>query len=692
MQTFYSQDIVTGTYVRARIVVQEVSQSIIGNQTVADIFVQMWRTNTGYTTEGAGTLHIGVNGDDVSSSITHSQKITYNSYTTIGDKRRVTLTHDANGDWSGRISARADTSNSNMSFGETSFKVDLTHIDRTAPRVSLSVSDITENTFKTTVQTDAQCNAWWYSLDGGASWVKFSTVSAVSASCTIRGLVPNGTYRLQVCARKQSNQVDGYSDIRTVKTLGGSVLNSVSDLQIDAENPVLNMNLTVYANYTHSLEIKDGENFHVLTIDDLTASNGTINKSIVLTSEQQQIILRYMRSKKEITARFQLTTYSGTTKIGNTSVKEAVIKTSSEYSAPHFSGFTHNDCNTKTVDVTENDKFYIKGYSDLHLSLDTAVAQNYASVSSYRVTVGETRKEFTETDINFGKINDAGDVKLTVEAIDSRGYATAIEKTITVIDYTDISITKFSIRRKNEVESTVQLSFSGDISFIDDLSDTFLREETGDVLCAENNEPLQVKDSQGSESCNWLVSVKIRYRPSNGFWSDWYVPIVEEEVRGFSYETLALSDTEGKEIKFDPNLQYTVEIHVADRLSEDNVYLPLNKGIPLVSFRDKKIGINTAEPQGALDVCDGNILMNGYNVQGFVRSTVKDEDLNGIQETGVYIYANNGKNSPVYAVGILEVFSYGAFVLQRITAFTAGNKMFIRSYPLNGEWQPWREI
>ena len=144
MQTFYSQDIVTGTYVRARIVVQEVSQSVVGNQTVADIFVQMWRTNTGYTTEGAGTLHIGVNGDDVSSSITHSQKITYNSYTTIGDKRRVTLTHDANGDWSGSISARADTSNSNMSFGEASFKVDLTHIDRTAPRVSLSVFDITD--------------------------------------------------------------------------------------------------------------------------------------------------------------------------------------------------------------------------------------------------------------------------------------------------------------------------------------------------------------------------------------------------------------------------------------------------------------------------------------------------------------------------------------------------------------------
>ena len=82
MATFISNDIVTGTYVRARIVVQETSEDIVNNYHDIEIYVQMWRTNSGYTTNGSGKLYIGVDGHGwESSSITSSQKVTQNLYT-----------------------------------------------------------------------------------------------------------------------------------------------------------------------------------------------------------------------------------------------------------------------------------------------------------------------------------------------------------------------------------------------------------------------------------------------------------------------------------------------------------------------------------------------------------------------------------------------------------------------------------
>lgn len=550
------------------------------------------------------------------------------------------------------------------SYGGT---IDLTKIDRSAPTVSLSTSSVTASSVIITAASAAKADIWDYSIDNGSTWSRMSSTAGTLASKTITGLSPNTSYNVKVRARREYNQVYGTSSAKSVKTLGNSLLNSVNTFTVDVASPVLTMNWTVYAAYTHTLVIKEG-NTTVLTITGLTCSTGTNNKTVTLTAAQRTTILQYMSSKQSFEATFYLTTYSGTTQIGSTVSKTATIQTTSGTSAPTFSGFTHKDSDKSgTLAITGNDQIYVKGYSSLQIVIGTASPKNEALISSYKVTVGSGSKSFTTTTIEYGTISVFGNVALKVEVIDSRGYSTAITKTLTVIDYEDISITDYTIRRKNEVEATVQLAFSGDIA------------------------PITID----GETQNGVVSAKFRYAPNGGSWSGWSNLTVAETTRNFEYATLALSSSSGV-LEFNPNSQYTIDIKITDRLSSDTMTIILNKGTPLVAFRAKKVGINTPDPQDALDVREGNIRMNGYVIQGFVADLGNTEDLHDLIHNGIWTQhldanASTDRHYPVAKAGYLEVFENPqGYVLQRYTTFDCSG-IYI-CYRCNDEWSVWRSI
>lgn len=565
---------------------------------------------------------------------------------------------------------------SNVKIGTitASTSINLNSIDRAGPGVSFEVKNVTASSVNITTKTKNTADSWDYKLDNDSNWKNMSTAVGTLATTTIQNLSPNTTYNIQVRARRQYNQVYDIAPKQSFKTLGNSLLNLVSPLTVDEASPVLKMNWTVYATYTHTLVIKDGTET-VLTLTGLTCSTGTNNKTVTLTAEQRNIILGHMEGEQSFTATFELTTYSGKNKIGNTVSQQAIIQTTSGTSAPTFSGFTHKDSDQNgTVNITGNNQIYIKGYSSLQIELGTNSAKNGASISSYKVTVGSDSKPFKTTEINDGTINYgtigvSGNVTLKVEVIDSRGYSTVITKTLTVIDYEDISITDYTIRRKNEVGETVQLAFSGDIS------------------------PIMI----GGEAQNGVVSAEFRYKPNGDDWSDWSNLTVAEPSTSLQFQvaTSKLSDSKGNS-KFDSNLQYTVEIKITDRLSSDTMTVILNKGTPLVAFRAKKVGVNTSEPEDALDVCGGNIRMNGYVIQGFVAELGNTEDLhdfthNGIWTQAISAHAITYHHYPVEKAGYLEVFQNPqGYVLQRYTAYDCSG-IYI-CYFDNNSWSAWKSI
>ena len=577
----------------------------------------------------------------------------------------ITVAHNSNGAKS--VSVGFSTAIYISAVTEHGGTMTLTTIDRSAPTVSVTTSSVTASSVIITATSSATADDFDYSLDGGSTWHGLSTTAGTTATKTVTGLSPNTSYSIKVRARRQYNQVWGTSSAKSIKTLGNTLLNSVNTFTVDVASPVLTMNWTVYASFTHTLVIKDGSTT-VLTITGLTCSTGTNNKTVTLTSAQRTTILNYMSGKKSFTGTFYLTTYSGSTQIGSTVSKTATVQTTSGTSAPTFSGFTHKDSDDNgTVDITGSNQLYIKNYSTLEITIGNVAAKNGASISSYKVTVGSTSKTFTTTTIDYGVIGVSGTVTLKVEAIDSRGYSTAVSKNITVIDYSNISIDRYTIRRKNEVEATVQLSFSGKMS------------------------PITVNNVVK----NTLVSGKFRYAQNGGSYSGWCNMTVSSTSSTFEFATLELSNSSGV-IEFNPNYAYSIQIRVTDRLHTDTITLVLNKGTPLVALRSKKVGINTPDPQDALDVREGNILMNGYRIMGFVADLGDTEHLDDLVDNGIYTQhlnanASTSRGYPVAKAGYLEVLGNPqGYKLHRYTTFDC-TAIYLR-YFYQGSWSSWKTI
>lgn len=548
-------------------------------------------------------------------------------------------------------------------YGSTDYggSMTLTNIDRTAPTVTLATSSITASGVTVKATASTTCDRFDYSIDGGSTWTNFSTTSGTTASKAITGLTPNTTYSIKVRARKKTNQVYGSSSASSVKTLGGSVISSVSAFTADAATAKITMSVTVYnTSYTHTLVIKNGSTT-VLTITGLSLSNGS--NTITLTAAQRSTVLAAMSALKSFTGTFTLTTYSGSTQIGTASEKTATVQTTSANSAPTFTAFTFEDSNATAVGVTGNNQILIQNISTLKLTLTAAAAKNGATISSYSVVAGSKTASGTTTAITVGTLPDKGTVPVIVTAIDSRGYTTAVTVNITVLEYEGINITEYSMRRVNEVEDTTQVTIGGDIT------------------------PVTI----GGVNKNSLHYLYYRYRKTSDNDYGGYVNITsstEYDDSGFNFES-------DEWLSLDADYSYYVQFLVTDKLTSDTVTITVPQGTPLLALRRKKVGINKREPAAALDV-DGSVMMNGFNVLGLVAALDGTEDLNNLVAGGIYTQALNAnastaKHYPKAIAGFLEVMANpSGYIMQRYTAYD-NSAVYVRTR-YNNTWYAWKSV
>ena len=568
----------------------------------------------------------------------------------------ITVAHDSNGSKS--ISVGFSTAIYTSTVTEHGGTMALSNIDRAAPSVSVNVSSITANSIKITVSSSATANKWWYSLNGGSSWVEFNSSSGASKETTVTGLSPNTSYTVQACARKSYNGVDGYSGKTTVKTLGGSVLSSVSTLTADNATAKITLSATVYdTSYKHKLVLKDGGTT-VLTLTGLSLSNGS--NTITLTASQRSSILADMAAKKSFTGTFELSTFSGSSQIGSTSTKTATVQTTAANSAPTFSGFTYKDTNTTAAGVTGNNQILIQSVSTLQVIASAATAKNGATISSYSVSAGGSTASSTTVTLNVGKIYTSGTVPIIVTAIDSRGYTSSATVNITVIAYESIDITTAIMRRVNEIEDVTQVTLEGDIT------------------------PVKVNNVNK----NTLRKLYYQYKRTDA--SD-YSSLTD--ITSFAtFNDSGFTFTSDEWLSLDANYSWYVRFCVYDNLTGDTATITVSQGTPLISFRRKKVGINKREPAQALDV-DGNIAANGVIVLGYAGNV--EGDFNNYKNGGIFFAPTTSgiSNAPPGGAGYLEVLSAtdGFNLIQRYTATAAGCKVYIRSFILNTNWTPWTE-
>lgn len=181
-----------------------------------------------------------------------------------------------------------------------------------------------------------------------------------------------------------------------------------------------------------------------------------------------------------------------------------------------------------------------------------------------------------------------------------------------------------------------------------------------------------------------------------------YLPTRDTSTSWSSYATIGGVESGSSSFSFDNDSwitlssanAYYVQLEVSDKLSTNTITLYINKGQPLVAFRTEKVGINTNDPQSALDV-NGNITMNGQIVQGFVGEVGTGVSLNDVTASGIY-YASwvnstqSESNYPASNYGVLEVISpFSYFVMQRYTSNSGS--VYVR-VKLNNDWTAWKQV
>lgn len=492
------------------------------------------------------------------------------------ENKQLTVTHNANGTltlpiywhWGvystwGQYLAPSGSKN-----------VTLTAIDRTAPTVSFTTSNITANGVTISASSSATADIWQYSTDNGSTWTQFSTTAGTSASKAITGLSPNTTYQVKVRARKQTNQIYGTSAAVSVKTLGGAIVNSATQVTADAATVSIKLNVTVHdASYTYTLTLKNGST-SILSVGDLSWSKGTADRTVTLTAANRTTLLTAMASLKSFTGTFEVKTYSGSTQIGSASSKTATVTTTSANSAPTLSGFTYADNYATTTAITGNDQVFIQSHSKLTVTPGTATAKNQATIANYTATCnGVSVSNTTGAALTIGPVAKSGTVAVVLTVTDSRGWTASVTQNITVIAYASPKVNSLTLRRTNDIEAEMQLVFNGTISAI----------------------------SVGGTQKNSLKYVRYRYKATSATsWSS-YVSIlsaVTQSGTSFSYSNLELRNLASDQ-SWDVHIQIQDQL---DGLSSLDLYYVIPQGTPLVALRKQKVGINTPTPEAALDV------------------------------------------------------------------------------------------
>ena len=580
------------------------SQSVTGNYSdvTLNVYLKYYTLSVGSRSDSTVSIN-GVSETYTAPAISDSAA----GYdTTLIKTYTVRVAHGSDGKKTGvalSASWRFSGTYSGTSIGTitASTTIDLDALDRTAPTVSCSTSNITANGFKISATSSATADIWQYSTDGGTNWTQFSTTAGTSANTTLSSLSPNTTYSVKVRARKKSNQVYGTSSAVSTKTLGGSTIDSVSALTADASTVSISLSATVYdASYTHKLQIKNGSTVY-LEITGLSWTKGTATRTVTLTAAQRTTLLTAMASVKSFTGTFALLTYSGSTQIGSTSTKTATVQTTSANSAPTMGAFTFYDGRSNTTAVTGNDQLFIQGYSYLYVTPGTATAKNNASISTYSATCnGVTLSNTDGALINLGVVEKSGTLDVVVTATDSRGYTVSKTQQITVIAYAKPKVSSVTLRRTNDIEAEMQLTFNGSIS------------------------PITI----GGTQKNSLKYVQYRYKLTSASSYGSYVSIlssVTQSGTSFSFSNLELCD-------LDANSSYDFHLYIRDQLntlSSLSLYFTVPQGTPLVALRKQKVGINTPEPEVALHVVGDAKVTGTMTVPTVSATTVTATTLNG---------------------------------------------------------------
>ena len=224
----------TNDKIKYKITITQNSQSVANNTSNVTVSVRVYRTNTGYTTYGTGTVYCTINGTQYTEGITSSDKIT-NSGIVLFSKT-LNITHNADGTKTLATSARIthdQFSSSNQSYSQA-----LTTIPRaTTPTVSASSvnmgASITINMPRASSSFD---HTLTYKLGSATGTIgsDLGTSHAWTVPLSLASQIPNGTSGTCTitCKTYNGSTLIGTNTVSFTAVVPSSVVPSISALTI----------------------------------------------------------------------------------------------------------------------------------------------------------------------------------------------------------------------------------------------------------------------------------------------------------------------------------------------------------------------------------------------------------------------------------------------------------------------------
>ena len=166
-------------YIKYKITITQNSQNIANNTSNVTVSVKFYRTNTGYTTYGTGTVHCTINGTEYTAAVTSSQKIT-NSGIVLFSKT-LNIAHNADGTKTLAVSAYIE--HQQVTSSAQSYSQALTTIAR---KSTLTASNGTLDTAQT-LTINRQSSGFTHTITykcGTASGTIATKTTATSVSFT----------------------------------------------------------------------------------------------------------------------------------------------------------------------------------------------------------------------------------------------------------------------------------------------------------------------------------------------------------------------------------------------------------------------------------------------------------------------------------------------------------------------------
>ena len=335
-----------------------------------------------------------------------------------------------------------------------------------------------------------------------------------------------------------------------------------------------------------------------------------------LTEAERNVLRNATKSSKSRTVIFFVKTVIAGNTYHSTLQKTLTIVNAN----PTFSGnnISYTDTNTTVTNITKNNQHIVQNKSNLVVNYTQATGTKGATISKYKFVLNGVTKESTSAggSVNFGTVNSANNLNLSVTVTDSRGYETTVSKTITMLEYYDPTAI-VTLKRLNNYENETYLTVDGTVASV---------------------------NSKNS------MTIKYRYKESGGSYNSFTT--IQDNIKN----TLSL----------DKNKSFIFNIVITDSFAGTfNQEFSLGKGVfPLfIDTVKNSVGINCFPKNEKSFEIEGNFILNAKELVDLIYPV-----------GSIYISVNN-VSPAAFLGGTWEAFATGRTLVGVDTSQTEFNSV-----------------